>query len=115
MFNLEFVHPAASTDAFNCEGLACIRSSRRDKFQHRSKAFGNSLTTPGQLAKWFADTTHFAPAAPVRFDFGDGDFFRGEVVEWEPEIALGLRWKFVGHGPEYNVLFSLLGASTEPS
>ncbi len=66
------------------------------------------LTKPERLARWFADTTHFAPAAPFRFDFGDGDFFHGEVVEWEPEIALGVRWKFVGHGPEYNVLFSLL-------
>lgn len=67
-----------------------------------------SLIKPERLAKWFADTTRFAPNEPVRFDFGDGDFFLGNVVEWEPEIILGVRWKFVGHGPEYDVRFSLL-------
>jgi uncharacterized protein YndB with AHSA1/START domain len=67
-----------------------------------------SLTRPEKLAKWFADTEHFAAGEPVRFDFGDGDYFLGTVVEWEPEIILGVRWKFVGHGPEYDVRFSFL-------
>jgi uncharacterized protein YndB with AHSA1/START domain len=66
------------------------------------------LTKPELMAKWFADTSHFAPDAPVRLDFGDGDFFSGRVVEWDPGIILGLRWKFVGCGPEYEVRFSLL-------
>lgn len=66
------------------------------------------LTKPELLAKWFADTAHFAPDAPVYMDLGDGDFFSGRVVEWDPCIILGLRWKFVGCGPEYEVRFSLL-------
>ena len=37
-----------------------------------------------------------------------GDFFSGRVIEWDPGIVLGLRWKFVGCGPEYEVRFSLL-------
>ena len=60
------------------------------------------------LAKWFADTERFAPGEPVRMDFGDGDFFSGRVIEWDPGIILGLRWKFVGCGPEYEVRFSML-------
>ncbi len=66
------------------------------------------LTKPELLAKWFADTERFAPDAPVYMDEGDGDFFSGRVVEWDPGIILGLRWKFVGCGPEYEVRFSLL-------
>jgi uncharacterized protein YndB with AHSA1/START domain len=66
------------------------------------------LTKPELLAKWFADTEHFAPDVPVYMDEGDGDFFSGRVIEWDPGIVLGLRWKFVGCGPEYEVRFSLL-------
>jgi uncharacterized protein YndB with AHSA1/START domain len=67
------------------------------------------LTKPELLAKWFADTSHFMPDGPVRMDFGDGDFFSGKVVEWDPGIILGLRWQFVGQGPEYEVRYSMLG------
>src|SRR6185295_17127604 len=66
------------------------------------------LTKPELLAKWFADTEHFAPDAPVYMDVGDGDFFAGRVIEWDPGIILGFRWKFIGCGPEYEVRFSLL-------
>jgi uncharacterized protein YndB with AHSA1/START domain len=66
------------------------------------------LTKPELLAKWFADTSYFGPDAPVHMETGDGDFFSGRVVEWEPGIVLGLRWKFVGCGPEYEVRFSML-------
>lgn len=66
------------------------------------------LTQPEMLAKWFADTSYIGPDAPVRLETGGGDFFSGRVVEWEPGIILGLRWKFVGCGPEYDVRFSML-------
>lgn len=66
------------------------------------------LTKPELLAKWFADTSNFGPEAPVYMETGAGDFFSGRVVEWDPGIVLGVRWKFVGCGPEYEVRFSLL-------
>lgn len=66
------------------------------------------LTAPDRLALWFADTELFAPGAAFRFDYGDGDFFAGRVHEWEPGIALGLRWRFLGLGPEYEVRYSML-------
>jgi uncharacterized protein YndB with AHSA1/START domain len=67
-----------------------------------------SLTAPPQLARWFADVDRLGAGEPFRFDFGDGDFFAGTVTEWEPGIVLGLRWRFLGLGPRYDVLFSLL-------
>ena len=66
------------------------------------------LTKPELLAKWFADTTYLGPDALVYLETGAGDFLSGRVIEWEPGIVLGLRWKFVGCGPEYEVRFSLL-------
>jgi uncharacterized protein YndB with AHSA1/START domain len=66
------------------------------------------LTKPELLARWFADTSYIGPDAPVCMEMGDGDFLSGRVVEWDPGIVLGLRWKFVGCGPEYEVRFSML-------
>jgi uncharacterized protein YndB with AHSA1/START domain len=66
------------------------------------------LTKPELLAKWFADTSYIGPDTPVYMETAGGDFFSGRVIEWDPEIVLGLRWKFVGCGPEYEVRFSLL-------
>jgi uncharacterized protein YndB with AHSA1/START domain len=66
------------------------------------------LSKPELLAKWFADTSYIGPDAPVYMETGDGDFFSGRVVEWDPGIVLGLRWKFMGCGPEYEVRFSML-------
>ena len=66
------------------------------------------LTKPECLAKWFADTSHFGPGAPVYMEVGDGDFFSGRVIEWDPGIVLAVRWKFDGCGPEYEVRFSML-------
>ena len=66
------------------------------------------LTKPELLAKWFADTSYIGPDAPVYMETGAGDFFSGRVVEWDPGIVLGVRWKFVGCGPEYEVRFSML-------
>jgi len=59
------------------------------------------LTEPPLLAQWFADTESFRPDSPFRFDFGDGDFFFGRIQEWDENIFLNLRWKFVAMGPEY--------------
>lgn len=66
------------------------------------------LSKPELLAKWFADTSYIGPDAPIYMETGDGDFFSGRVVEWDPGIVLGLRWKFMGCGPEYEVRFSML-------
>ncbi len=66
------------------------------------------LTQPALLAKWFADTSHFAPGESFRFDFGDGDYHTGRVVEWDPEIVLSFVWSFVGLGNESEVRFSML-------
>jgi uncharacterized protein YndB with AHSA1/START domain len=66
------------------------------------------LSKPELLAKWFGDTSNFGPDAPVYMATGDGDFFAGRVIEWDPGIVLGVRWKFDGCGPEYEVRFSML-------
>jgi uncharacterized protein YndB with AHSA1/START domain len=66
------------------------------------------LSKPELLAKWFADTSYIGPDSPVYFETSAGDFFSGRVIEWDPGIILGVRWKFVGCGPEYEVRFSLL-------
>lgn len=66
------------------------------------------LTKPELLAQWFADTSSFGPDGPVYMETAGGDFFSGRVIEWDPGIVLGLRWKFLGCGPEYEVRFSLL-------
>lgn len=66
------------------------------------------LTRPELLSKWFADASPLVPGEPVRLDFGDGDFLSGRVVEWDPGIILGLRWRFIGQGPEYDVRYSML-------
>lgn len=66
------------------------------------------LTEPAKLARWFADIEYFAPGSPFQFNFGDGDFFAGNVIEWDSQIILGMRWKFVGVGPDYEVRYSLL-------
>ena len=66
------------------------------------------LSKPELLSKWFADTSYIGPDAPVHMETAGGDFFSGRVIEWDPGIILGLRWKFAGCGPEYEVRFSLL-------
>ena len=61
----------------------------------------NHLSKPELLSKWFADTAYIGPEAPLYMETGDGDFFSGRVIEWDPGIVLGVRWKFMGSGPEY--------------
>lgn len=66
------------------------------------------LTEPELLSRWFADPRETDSERRVRFEFGDGDFFAGRISEWDPGITLGMVWKFVGLGPEFEVRFSLL-------
>ena len=66
------------------------------------------LSKPELLSKWFADTSYIGPDAPVHLETAGGDFFSGRVIEWDPGIVLGVRWKFLGCGPEYEVRFSML-------
>ena len=66
------------------------------------------ITQPDLLAMWFADITSFTPKEPFRFEFGDGDFFSGRIEEWDPQILLGMRWKFMDIGPTYEIRYSLL-------
>jgi uncharacterized protein YndB with AHSA1/START domain len=66
------------------------------------------LTEPRLLARWFADTERFVAGESFRFNFGDGDFFAGQVENWQPNVSLGVDWKFDGIGPSYRVLFSIL-------
>lgn len=66
------------------------------------------VSEPGKLARWFADAESFGPGEPVHFAFGDGDFFEGEVVGWQPGLHYTLNWRFLGLGPRYEVRLSLL-------
>jgi uncharacterized protein YndB with AHSA1/START domain len=61
------------------------------------------LTTGADLACWFADAHDLQPAAPVRFSFGDGDFFTGHVTRWSPPHELALAWRFMGIGPTFDI------------
>jgi uncharacterized protein YndB with AHSA1/START domain len=67
------------------------------------------------LTSWFADSDDLRPGGPFRFAFGDGDYFSGNVTEWDPPVSLGLEWRFLGVGPPFDIRFSLLpvGEQTE--
>ena len=74
------------------------------------------LSDPARLADWFADVDQFGPGQPFRFDFGDGDFFAGRVIDWQPPDYLVLRWKFMDIGPEFHITLHaspLLDGGTE--
>jgi uncharacterized protein YndB with AHSA1/START domain len=72
------------------------------------------LTEGELLTEWFADTHDLGPHAEFVFSFGDGDFFAGRVIEWEPPSSLQLTWKFMGVAQSFDIHFSLLplGEST---
>ena len=57
------------------------------------------LTEGERLSCWFATSGDLRPGAPFQLDFGDGDFFVGEVTRWEEARCLGLEWRFMGLGP----------------
>lgn len=65
------------------------------------------LTDPELLAEWFAGTETFAPGEPFRFDFGDGDFFAGRVLGFDPPSRLVLHWKFMAVGPLFEIVYTL--------
>ena len=73
------------------------------------------LTDPALVREWFADCETLAPGGPVRFDFGDGDFFTGQVRAWDAPRELELSWRFLGIGPTYDISVALreAGASTD--
>lgn len=66
------------------------------------------LTEGARLSLWFAQSGDLGPGGSFRFDFGDGDFFLGQVTRWEPERALGLEWRFMGLGPTFQIRFDLM-------
>ncbi|HEU4767103.1 MAG TPA: SRPBCC domain-containing protein, partial [Pyrinomonadaceae bacterium] len=41
------------------------------------------------------------------FDFGDGDFFSGRVVQWHQPTSLGFTWKFLGVGQTSRIDYTL--------
>jgi uncharacterized protein YndB with AHSA1/START domain len=63
----------------------------------------NCLTDGRRLTDWFAGSADLRPGTSFRFDFGDGDFFAGEVTRWEEPQRLGLRWRFMGVGPTFDI------------
>jgi len=68
---------------------------------------------PALLGRWFADAGPLSPGAPFRFEFGDGDFFVGQLRHWEPPRSLELSWKFLSIGAAYVVTIALNGMSDE--
>lgn len=69
------------------------------------------LTDARIISEWFGDCESLALGEPFRFDFGDGDYFAGRVTDWEAPWRLGLTWKFMGLGNEYQIEFTLRSAS----
>ena len=83
---------------------------RHDKSKYRRLTVRHTwacLTCPEIMAHWMADTSRFEPGERFRLDFGDGDFFVGEVLDWQAPIELRLCWKFMGLGPRYDVTLML--------
>jgi uncharacterized protein YndB with AHSA1/START domain len=65
------------------------------------------LTDGILLTQWFATTDGLKPNGSFVFDFGDGDFFSGRVVDWHEPTSLGLTWKFLGVGQTSRIDYSL--------
>lgn len=73
------------------------------------------LTVDELVGKWFADSAglggsrgDIASPRAFRFEFGDGDFFTGNVTEWREPRVLGLHWRFMGIGPVYDIRIDLV-------
>lgn len=71
------------------------------------------LTEGALLREWFADTEGLKPDREFVFNFGDGDFFSGRVLEWEPPYFLRLKWKFMGIGQTSDIHYALRRAGHE--
>jgi uncharacterized protein YndB with AHSA1/START domain len=65
------------------------------------------LTDGILLTQWFATTDGLKPNGEFVFDFDDGDFFSGRVVQWEEPASLGFTWKFLGVGQASRIDYSL--------
>jgi uncharacterized protein YndB with AHSA1/START domain len=65
------------------------------------------LTEPAELSNWFAQISHFGVEKSFTFAFGDGDFFAGQITDWNPPYNLGLIWRFMNLGPVYHIRFKL--------
>jgi uncharacterized protein YndB with AHSA1/START domain len=73
------------------------------------------LSDPRLVSEWFADTDQIRLNEPVRFAFGDGDYFAGTILELEEPTFIRLVWKFMGVGTPSEVSLFLfpLGDKTE--
>ena len=65
------------------------------------------LTDGILLTQWFATTDGLRPHGAFVFDFGDGDFFSGRVVQWNEPTSLGFTWKFLGVGQTSRIDYTL--------
>jgi uncharacterized protein YndB with AHSA1/START domain len=70
-------------------------------------AVWRDLTDPARVSRWFAAADRVALGQRFRFDFGDGDFFAGEVLEWDEPSYLHLAWRFMDLGPRFHIRFYL--------
>lgn len=72
------------------------------------------LTEAPLVSQWLADVERLAPWEPFRFDFGDGDFFVGQMGEWHRPSAIAFRIKFMNLAPEFRTDYALqpLGRET---
>lgn len=68
----------------------------RRTLPHPQSKVWRAITEPEQLAQWFPTTIEGerTAGAPLRFSFPSGDWpaFDGEMVTFEPESVLELRW-----------------------
>jgi uncharacterized protein YndB with AHSA1/START domain len=65
------------------------------------------LTEGALLREWFADTEGLKPQGDFVFNFGDGDFFSGQVLEWDAPHFLRFKWKFMGVGQTFDIRYML--------
>ena len=68
----------------------------RRTLPHPQSKVWRAITEPEQLAQWFPTTIEGerTAGAPLRFSFPNGDWpaFDGEMLAFEPESVLELRW-----------------------
>jgi uncharacterized protein YndB with AHSA1/START domain len=61
------------------------------------------LSDPRLISEWFADTDQIRLNEPVRFAFGDGDYFAGTILELEEPTLIRLVWKFMDLGAQSDI------------
>jgi uncharacterized protein YndB with AHSA1/START domain len=65
------------------------------------------LTQAAGLSRWFANPEGLPDLGEFRFDFGDGDFFRGRLLEQRAPELLRFEWRFMGLARLHEVTYSL--------